>query len=69
MSPKELKGLLKVLRTNGVLKYSTPELSLELDRDYLVSDRERSSAMPSDDLIETDEEMTDEMILDMLVPR
>jgi hypothetical protein len=37
MDLKHLKALLKVLRENGVTDYTSPDLSLKVSHDYLIS--------------------------------
>jgi hypothetical protein len=36
MDTKELKNLLKIMRSNGVLSYKTPELELHLAPEFLI---------------------------------
>lgn len=46
MSLKELKDLLKVLRSNGVTEYLTPELQLKLTELEAPKDASKSSPDP-----------------------
>lgn len=43
MDNKQLKALLKVLRENGVLEYSSPEISFKFSQDFLISKDKPSS--------------------------
>lgn len=56
----ELKPLLKLLRSQGVLKYKTPELELELSE--LVPQNE-TTQQASDAAIPEDRELTPEELL------
>lgn len=60
MTNKELKSLIKLLRAQGVMKYTTPELSLIL--------REKVSPQPSRELTTTSKVPTEgTLTLDQLI--
>lgn len=46
MDNKNLKQLLRIMRSNGVLLYKTPELELQLSADHLMKDEKQDSAVP-----------------------
>ncbi len=39
MDQKQLRALLRTMRSNGVLTYKTPELELTLDSSFLTKDK------------------------------
>lgn len=48
MDLKQLKALLKVLRENGVTDYTTPDVTLKVSHEYLIS-KEKSVTLHTED--------------------
>lgn len=66
MNNKELKSLLKILRLNGVSKYSTSEINIELDKDFFIHDRANQISTEGQETVE-EEIPTDELTGDDLI--
>lgn len=62
MTNTELKALIKLLRTQGVSKYSTPELTLELSLNIGLKTTSKHKTKESDH-IDTPDALTDEQLL------